>query len=216
MADDNATPPAADPAKPGADPAPAPSGDPSAAKTLLTQGDEPAKADPAKEPAKPSAPVIPEKYEFKVPEGVQIDNAFVDVMTPVFKDLGLTQEQVNKLVEPYTKYGTELETKREADFQRWMKDSAESNIAAARKEWGNDFDGNLKVAQRGLARIFGAEGKRLLDETGLGNHPEFLKAFFAVGKMIQEDTPPIGQQPTGRKPSAAVLYPNTPGSDAAH
>ena len=60
---------------------------------------EPAKAaEPGKEPAKPDdAPVVPDKYEFKAPEGYEVDQKFLDDATPVLKELGLTQEQANKL-----------------------------------------------------------------------------------------------------------------------
>lgn len=213
MANDPAAPAA--PA-PGSDPAPAPSGanPPADAKTLLTQGDPP--ADPAKppaDPAKPADPVIPEKYEFKAPEGVTLDAGLVDAITPVLKDLKLTQEQASKLVDTYNEYGkkftAEAEKKADADFKQWMADQATANTKAVQKEWGADFNANLATAQRGLARVLSPEGKRLLDETGLGNHPEFLKAFLAVGKMIREDTPPNGASPSGRKSSADVLYPST-------
>lgn len=223
MADDTATPPAAETAdqpKPGADQAPAPSGDPSAAKTLLTADS----AEPAQEPAKTAdVPAVPDKYDFsalKLPEGVELSQEIVDAVSPIFKKYGLSQEAAAELAqvhaEALAKVETDAETKREADFKQWMADNAAANINAARKEWGHEFEANLKVAQRGLARVFDADGKRLLDETGLGNHPSFLKAFLAVGKMIQEDTPPNGAQPSGRKPSAAVLYPSTPGAEAAH
>lgn len=194
-------------------------------KTLLTQGEPDAAADPAKpadaKPAEIAAPVVPEKYDFKdvkLPEGLTLNDDIVKAVEPIFKKYGLTQEAANELVaahgEALAKVETAAEAQRETEFKDWMKSTTEANIAAIRKEWGHDFDGNLKVAQRGLARVFGPEGKKLLDETGLGSHPEFLKAFHTVGKMIQEDTPPIGGQPNGRKPTTAVLYPNTPGADA--
>lgn len=193
-------------------------------KTLLTQGEPDAAADPAKpEGDKPAvvAPVIPEKYDFtalKLPEGITLNDDIVKAVEPVFKKYGLTQEAANELVtahgEALAKAEATAETTRETEFKAWMKTNAENNVKAIQKEWGHEFDGNLKVAQRGLARVFGPEGKALLDETGLGSHPEFLKAFFTVGKMIQEDTPPIGGSPNGRKPTTAVLYPNTPGADA--
>jgi hypothetical protein len=188
--------------------------------TLLTQGEPSKPTDPSKpegekpadKPADAPKPVVPEKYEFKVPDGMQIDSAVTEALTPAFKELGLTQEQVNKLVEPYNKAMLAAEAKRDSDFQDWMKTNAQNYEKSIRKEWGNEFDANLKVAQRGLARVFGPEGKKLLDETGLGSHPEFLKAFHTVGKMIQEDQPPAGGQPSGRKPLESVLYPSTPGS----
>lgn len=187
-------------------PADAPPADPS--KTLLTSGEPDKAPDPAPEVKAPDAPkpVIPEKYEFAVPDGMQMDAAVVDALTPAFKELGLTQEAVNKLVEPYNKAMVAAEAKRETEFKDWMKTTTEQNVAAIRKEWGHEFDGNLKTAQKGLARVFGPEGKKLLDETGLGSHPEFLKAFFTVGKMISEDQPPPHTPAPAKRTPAEILY----------
>jgi hypothetical protein len=192
---------------------------PPAAKTLLTSGDSPP-VDPAKPPVDPAKPAeapkpAPDKYDFsalKLPQGITLSNDIVDAVSPVLKKYGLTQEAASELVtahgEATAKLMAAAEVKAEADFQTMMADEAKKNIAAITKEWGNDFKPNLEIAQRGLARLFpGADGKRLLDETGLGNHPEFLNAFLAVGKMIQEDKPPNGQVPSGRKSNAEVFYP---------
>lgn len=222
MADTPAT-PTADPAAPvatppatGADPAPAPSDASANAKTLLTQGDAPtadpaAKALDAKPADKPAdAPVLPEKYTLPVLEGQTEIEGFADALTPVFKELGLTQAQVNKLGEAYNKFGETFgktnEAKEKADFDSFMSDTAKKHTDSIRKDWGADFDANLKVAQRGIARFASAEMKALLDETGLGNHPEFLKAFLTIGKMIQEDKPPTDQTPSGRKSNEDVFY----------
>lgn len=229
MADDTAAPPA-DPAAKPTDQAPALSGDQSTASTLLTQGDPPAdpkaalSADPAaKPPAEAAKPVVPEKYDFsaaKMPEGIQLNTELVDAVAPIFKEIGLTQEQGTKLVEAHAvavaKVTAAAEKQAETDFQQYMQDQAKANVATVQKEWGHEYEANLQIAQRGIARFCDAEAKRLLDETGLGNHPSFLKAFLAAGKMIQEDTPPPNGQPSGRKSSAEVLYPNTPGAGAAH
>lgn len=219
---DTATPPAdpaatATPPAAGADPAPAPSDATSAAaKTLLTQGDTPP-ADPAAKPpgdaakpAEPAAVVLPEKYTLPVAEGGKGIDGLSDALSPVFRELNLTQEQVNKIGEAYNKFGADFtkanEAKEKAEFDTWMSDQAKANTDAIRKEWGAEFEGNLKVAQRAIGRFAPPELKSLLDETGMGNHPAFLKAFLQIGKMIQEDTPPTGQQPSGRKSNEDVFY----------
>lgn len=190
-------------------------------KTLLTQGEPIAPVDPAKpegdKPAVVAPPVIPEKYDFtalKLPEGISLNDDIVKAVEPVFKKYGLTQEAASELVaahgEALAKVETAAEAKRESEFKDWMKTTTENNVKAIQKEWGHEFDGNLKTAQRGLARVFGPEGKKLLDETGLGSHPEFLKAFFTVGKMVQEDTPPLNGQPSARKSNEEVFYSTSP------
>lgn len=199
------TPPAATPADPAAVPAPAPTAAapaPADGKTLLTSGDPPKPADP---PA--PAPTIPDAYTFKAPEGFTVDKEFVDTLSPVFKELKLPQEAVDKIIGPALEREAKAEAKREADFSTWMGEQKAANIAAIQKEWGHDYEANLKIAQRGVARMFpDAAGQKILEDTGLGNHPLFVKAFFQVGKMIREDVPPNGGTPTGRKSNEEVFY----------
>lgn len=167
------------------------------AATLLTgRPDAPAPAAPEAKPAEVAAPVIPDKYEFKLGEGRELDSGLIDAVSPVLKELGLTQDQASKLVDAYDKYGQTFEAKQETDFKEFMAQTAKDNIAAIKKEWGNDFQANLAIAQRGLARFLSPTGKKALDDSGLGNNPEFLKAFYQAGKMIQEDTPPAHIQPS--------------------
>jgi len=165
----------------------------------------PLAAAPAAEAAKP---VIPEKYEFKLAEGRALDQGLIDAVTPLLKELGATQENAAKLVEAYDKYGQSFEAAQEKQFQDFMAQTTKDNIAAMRKEWGADYDANLAVASRGIARFLSDAGKTKLENSGLGNDPEFMRAFYQAGKMIQEDRPPVNGQPTGRKSTESVLYPS--------
>lgn len=186
------------PATPGAS-APEP---PQAQEGTLLTGSPPVTAEPAADPAKPAepvAPVIPDKYEFKAPEGMELDTELLDAIAPTFKELGLTQDNAAKLVDSFNtimpKLAAAREAKAEADFIESMAVASKNNIAAIKKEWGNQFDTNMPIAQRGIARFMSAEGKKILEDTGLGNHPEFIKAFYQAGKMIQEDQPPLAGKP---------------------
>lgn len=174
----------------------------------------PVAAAPAGAAAEPAKPVIPEKYDFanlKLPDGIALNPALVDAISPILTKKGFTQEEANELVEAHGKALAEVskadEAKREADFTEFMTQKVTEYQAQVRKEWGKDYDANLATAQKGMARIMSPAAKALLDETGLGNHPEFVKAFYAVGKMVSEDIPPNGQAPTGR--DARSLYPNS-------
>jgi hypothetical protein len=58
-----------------------------------------------------------------------------------------------------------------------------------------------------MAKIVSPAMKAVLDDTGLGSHPEFVKAFYQVGMMTREDTPPATTVPASAGKSAAqVLY----------
>lgn len=157
-----------------------------------------------------AAPVIPEKYEFTLGEGRSLVPELIDAVSPVFKELGLTQDNAGKLVGAYDKVAQALEAKAESDFQAFMKKTAESNIAAIKKEWGNEYDTNMPVANRAIARFLSDNAKKALEDSGLGNNPEFVKAFYQIGKMIQEDQPPahIGGSMTEAQ-KVKSLYPNS-------
>lgn len=133
---------------------------------------------------------------------MQLDTALIEAVSPVLKELKLPQDQAQKLVDAYNT----IEQKKDADFKAWMKDKATENQAAVRKEWGHDFDANLAVAHRGIARFLSPALKTVLDETGLGNHPDFVKAFYAIGKMVSEDTPPRTAPVSSGRSAASVLY----------
>jgi predicted alternative tryptophan synthase beta-subunit len=194
--------------------------DPAAAPPAVAAA--PVTPDPNAPPAAPAvpavvAPVVPEKYDFatlKMPEGVELNSALVDAVTPILVKKGFTQEEANSLVETHAKALAEVmkadEAKRETDFKEWMKTNVTNYQNKLKSEWGASHDANLAVAQRGMARVFSAEAKALLDETGLGNHPEFVKAFHKIGLMVSEDTPPPNLLPNaGLKAAADVLYPST-------
>ncbi len=203
----------ADPTPSGQTPAtPDPAAPPVAADPAAPPVDPKLAADPAAppaEPPKPAAPVAPEKYDFaalKLPEGVALDQPLLDAVSPVFKELGISQEGASKLVEAHVKHLVAAEAQRETDFKAWMGKQVSDHQAALRKEFGTAYDANMATAQKGIARVCTPAMKALLDETGLGNHPEFVKAFLAVGKMVSEDTPPNGQKPATRKSDAEVFY----------
>lgn len=159
--------------------------------------------------AAPAKPVIPEKYEFKAPDGMELNQPLLDAVGPVFKDLGLSQDQASKLFDTYNAATQAAEAASEKAFVESMAQRTKEYQATVRKDWGANYEVNLATAQRGLARVMSNDAKAILDETGLGNHPEFLKAFLAVGKMVSEDTPPVNGAPNGRKSNADVFYGST-------
>lgn len=186
-----------------------------------------AAADPAKppveaakpgEPAKPAeAPkpvAVPEKYDFtavKMPKGVELSADLVEAISPVFKKFGLSQEAASELVQTHAealaKAEVTGEAKREADFKEFMKTTVANNQAALTKEWGAETPAKLAIAQAGMAKVVSPKMKAMLDETGLGSDPEFVKAFYQVGMMTREDVPPnTGLPAASGKSHAQVLY----------
>ena len=80
-----------------------------------------------------------------------------------------------------------------------LADRQAQQIAALREGWSesskadNEFGGeklaeNLATAKKALDAFGSPELKQLLNESGLGNHPEVIRMMYRAGKSISEDT----------------------------
>ena len=158
-----------------------------------------AKVEP--KPGDPPAPVVtagaPEKYaDFKLPEGVTLDAALLEKASPVFKELGLTQDAAQKLVTlqaESSKAGMEAIVQA-AQAQRTA--FLESEKAATLKALGPNFKTELTFAANALNRHGSPRLRQLLDESGFGMNLEMAKMLISVGKGMAEDTSP-GPSGTG-------------------
>jgi len=187
-------PPAGDPAPAPAEPTPAepaPSGDPE--PTALGNGDPEPK--PADGDGDPPQAAVPETYELAVPEGFEkLDDAAVEAATPVFKELGLSNEQANKLVPVVADYAKRIVADRDQQLMGTILEQRKDWLETARKDpeiGGNNWDGTLRASARAMDQLGFPKGSPLraaLDESGFGNHPEMIRFAAAVGKAIGEDS----------------------------
>lgn len=129
---------------------------------------------------------LPEKYEVKV-EGFEIDNALIDTLSPVFKKYGLKNEAVQELAQAYAPIvAKQFAAQREAALGAW-KAEIETWKNESIKMLGANADVEMALAARFIDKFGGPKLRELLNDTGLGNHPEVVKAFIKAGKAISED-----------------------------
>lgn len=149
----------------------------------------------------------PEKYEFKAPEGVKLDEAVLGEFTPLAKEMGLTQENAQKLVDLYAKVqaaNSEASTKAWADLQaEW------TNKTKTDKEFGGEkLMENVSIAKKAIEAFGTPELSEALTVTGVGNHPEFVRFFYKVGKEIGNDKLSFGKAGGQAPDPAKILFPN--------
>jgi len=138
-------------------------------------------------------PETPEGYDFGE------DGGKLDFYRNATHQLGLTQDQAANMLQLYAaveEEQTKASDKQNADF------AVESQINLKR-EWGTNYDSNIDMAQRAFAQFASPEFSKLMDETGLGNHPELLKAFSKVGQMLGDDQLIVGSGIGGQSKSPA-------------
>ncbi|THE51710.1 peptidase [Citrobacter freundii] len=194
--------PAADPAKPEGDkPQPGAEGD-KPQEDKPADGEKPADKPDGKEQKQEGAP---EKYEFKPAEGQELDAAVLEQFEPIARELNLTNEQAQKMVDLY---GTKIMPMvQQQQVEAWQKTTEQwaADVKADKEIGGDKLTSNLSAAQRALAQFGTPELKEYLEGTGLGNHPEFVKAFVKVGKAMSEDGMVTGKE-SGQRSAAEVLY----------
>lgn len=145
----------------------------------------------------------PEEYaDFTIPEGVEMDANLTTDLKAVAKELGLSQEQAQRLAD----IGIKQAQGQAAKQTQVLTDAGErwATEARADKEFGGEkFEENLGLAKKAVDAFGTPELKTLLNETKLGNHPEVLRFMVRAGKAISQDRFEGGRAaPAGEKRSA--------------
>ncbi|EAY3774999.1 peptidase [Salmonella enterica] len=214
--------PAASESAPGTGDNPAPAGEPAPKEGDTSQqgseSDKPAEDKPAddkkqegdkpaekKDDDKPEG--APEKYEFKPAEGQELDTAALEQFEPIARELNLTNEQAQKMVDLY---GTKIMPMvQQQQAEAWQKTTEQwaADVKADKEIGGDKLTANLSAAQRALDQFGDPELKEYLDSTGLGNHPALVKAFIKVGKAMSEDKVVTGGHESGGSDLISAFYP---------
>lgn len=208
-ADGGAAPAPSEPSAPAAD-APAPADDPDKPEGDKPQpgadGDKPEEKKPGEEKEQKQEGA-PEKYEFKPAEGQEIDAAALEQFEPIARELNLTNEQAQKMVDLY---GTKIMPMvQQQQVEAWQKTTEQwaADVKADKEIGGDKLTANLSAAQRALEQFGDPELKEYLDSTGLGNHPALVKAFIKVGKAMSEDKVVTGGHESGGSDLISAFYP---------
>lgn len=128
----------------------------------------------------------PEAYAaFTMPEGYVLDGERLELANTTFKDLNLTQDQGQKLIDLFVKADGEngsllkemIEGQRQDAILQWGEDS--------KKEYGATYD---KIVADAKAGVEWAKQERpgilgTFDKEGWGNHPDALWAFAKLGEL---------------------------------
>ena len=204
------------------------------AKPLLATEEvktEEVKTDAVDAPKVEAEPVVLPTYEFKLPEGAQTDN-------PIFKSfqskLGEFQNLSKAEQVAVQKFGQEMIDMHMEDVKSVVENA---NKAAwdwfnnRNKEWldsakndpqigGEAWDGTVKDAQSAISLYGGNKAQQLevakmLQETGVENHPALLRFLSNITRTAAKEGSPVSSQSTAIQPKQGIanaLYGNSPRS----
>lgn len=136
--------------------------------------------------AEPEKPKVPEKYELKLPKDSLMDPARVEKIASFAKERGLSQDQAQAVLEresdAISSYAASQQEALKQKASEW-KTAVESD-----KEIGGPaLTESVEFAKRALDKFASPTLKQQLNETGLGNHPELVRAFARIGKAMGDD-----------------------------
>lgn len=161
-----------------------------------------AKPDP-KDEGKPEG--APEAYDFKAPEGIELDAGVMDAFSAAAKELNLPQDAAQKMVDKVAPiWAQQQQTAFEGIKAEW------ADASRADPEFGGDkLNENLAVAKSALEKYGTPELLQLFESSGLGNHPEVIRFLYRTGKTTTEDNFVVGGNTNSNAQSTAQrMYPN--------
>ena len=155
---------------------------------------------PAADAAAPPAPITPDNahaYALKrpdLPQGIPWDEGFEKAALPIAHGLGLSPQQLQGLVDFYA--GHQAEAFAAAGRARQLEETRATETLRA--EWGPDYTVKLSQAARAARYFGGDELVNLLNESGLGNNPQLIRAFEKAGALLGEDSLKGAAESSGR------------------
>src|SRR6266404_1872210 len=191
--------------------------------TTPTEPTIPTPPEPKVEPKVEAPAGAPEAYtDFTLPEGVKLEGETLKSAQELFKELGLPQANAQRLVDFHLgqiKAATEASSKAYDDMRAGWQTAAKADseigphMAKIKENVGRLYDAI------GDAKLVG-EFKQIMDLTGAGDNPAFIKVLNKLSSFVTEGHHVTGAQPskfgqtppgTGERPSTAhALYPNNP------
>ncbi len=188
------------------------------ADSLLTgqdAGQQPQEQQPQEAPVQQEQPAevsepegAPESYEFQAIEGadLEVDSAPVQAFSEIAKDLNLTQEQAQSVLD---KVAPALRQQND-DYINEVRSEWVENVKSDPEIGGDKLQENLGKAVRVLDAFGTPELKSLLGETGLGDNPEIIRFLVRAHQDIGEDRFLTGSQTDKEQPfSARDFYNNS-------
>lgn len=143
----------------------------------------------------------PESYDkFKMPEGeTLVDEGRIEDVKTLAKELDLTQDQAQKVVDLQVKSAQEFVEAQVGAFRK-VKAEWEGEVKSDEEIGGADYAAKLGGAVKVMKNFGNEKLTRLLNDTGLGSHPEVVRVFYKLSKIISEDHFVDGDKKPDSKP----------------
>lgn len=141
------------------------------------------------------------------PEGQELDTNALEAFVPMAKEMNLTLEQSQQLINFHGEQVKLINEKIESDWdnaqQEWVNESMQDPEIG-----GRNLQETVSNAKMALNTFGNVQVKQILEESGLGNNVEILRMLSKIGKLVSNDQFDFGRAQTQPRPNTtALLYP---------
>jgi hypothetical protein len=144
---------------------------------------------------------VPESYTLTFEEGVQVDQSMVEAATPVFKELGLSQDAAQKLASFYYEQQKAQAEKGWNDFTKMVEQRGEKWLTEIQTDpdfGGPKFDASrLRVGKLLDKFDTGKEMEKFLIEEGYSGAAPIFKVLARISQHFDDDDLDLGQGDQG-------------------
>jgi hypothetical protein len=150
----------------------------------------------------------PDAYaDFSLPEGVELNADLLGKAKPLFEKYGITKEDAQTLVDLYAG-DVQAGGQRQVDAFNQLMDDWRTQASTDKEFGGDKFNESVKIARSAVDKFGTPELKQLLEDHGVGNHPEVIRFMVRVGKLTREDVPGNHAAPASQAADRiSILYP---------
>jgi len=142
---------------------------------------------PKVEEKKEDKPAEPKAIELKLPDGSLLSSSDVERISAYAKQKGLSQEQAQeRLQTEHDAIKSFADNKQKA----WLNQVEEwkSQSMSDKEIGGQAFLKSAEIAKKVITRFGTNELIDAVEKTGYGNHPELVRIFARIGKVLSSDT----------------------------
>lgn len=145
--------------------------------------------------------VVPDKYEFHLPEGLTMTPEIEAKFTEIAKGMKLTQEQADGLIGLHSEIMLNAMKQAEAQKDAWVNECHKAGLSSPEK---------LDMAVKAV-KAFDETGKVMqeLIDSGLAYSPNVQRFLQLIGSYLAEDTAPDNKPAAQAKSAADLLFGNS-------
>lgn len=148
-----------------------------------------------------ATPTTPETYELKA-EGAE--EADIEATEAFAKEHGLTNEQAQAVLDQNLAKAVSFQEAQDAAFEKQKAEWADA-VKADPDLGGDKLDQTIELSRLAMDKFADQSFADMLNETGLGNHPELVRMMSRIGQVMKEGS--------GANPPAATTTPNSEKTD---